>query len=155
MASCWEYPENSSKCPQGYKPQLSIDEAKKKLSEAQNKRSTGQNNNQNAKTKVQGAMVEVQGAMVECNNEFSCSTITFKTMEKSLKEITATSLSLTSGHQDLLKCRDVWNGDTGATQHSTFSTKYGRNQCTYNVQMKGQVSNATTTVTLMDFLVKL
>ncbi len=27
-------------------------------------------------------MVEVQGAMVECNNEFSCSTIILKTMEK-------------------------------------------------------------------------
>ncbi len=27
MASCWENPENSSKRPQGYKPQLSIDEA--------------------------------------------------------------------------------------------------------------------------------
>ncbi len=37
MASCWENHENSSKRPQGYKPQLSIDEAKKKLSEAKKK----------------------------------------------------------------------------------------------------------------------
>ncbi len=155
MASCWENPENSSKRPQGYKPQLSIDEAKKKLSEAKNKMTTGQSNNQNGKTEVQGAIVEVQGAMVECNNKFSCSTITFETMEKLPKEIAAISLLLTSGSQDLLKCKDAWIGDTTATQHSTFSASGGRNQCTCNVMMKGQVGSATKTVTLMDFLVKL
>ncbi len=155
MASCWENPENSSKRPQGYKPQLSIDEAKKKLSEAKNKMTTGQSNNQNGKTEVQGAMVEVQGAMVECNNKFSCSTIILEMMEKSPKEIAATSLSLTSGSQDLLKCKNVWIGDTGATQHSTFSASGGRNQHTCNVMMKGQVGGVTKTLTLMDFLVKL
>ncbi len=76
-------------------------------------------------------------------------------MEESPKEIAATSLLLTSGSQDLLNCKDVWIGDTGAAQHSTFSASGGRNQCTCNILMKGQVGSATKTVTLMDFLVKL
>ncbi len=135
MASCCENPENFSKRPQGYKPQLSIDEAKKKLNKAQNKRTTGQSNNQNGKTEVRGAMVKIQGAMVECKSEFLCSTITFETMEKSTNEIVATSLLLTSDSQDLLKCKDVWIGDTGATQHSTFSASGGRNQRTCNVMI--------------------
>ncbi len=155
MTSCWENPENSSKRPQGYKSQLSLHEAKKKLSEAQSKNKTGQSNNQNGKTEVQGAMAEVQGAMVEFKNEFSCSTVTFNTLEKSPKEVVATSLLLTCSNQDLLRSKDVWIGDTRATQHSTFSSSGGRNQRTCDVLMKGQISKATTTVTLMDFLVEL
>ncbi len=78
MASCWENLENSSKRPQGYKPQLSLNEAKKKLSKAQSKQRVTQNNR---KTEVQGAMVEFQGAIVECKNEFSCITISFKKLQ--------------------------------------------------------------------------
>ncbi len=71
------------------------------------------------------------------------------------KEVTATSLLLTSGSQDLLKCKDVWIGDTSATQHSTFSSIWGRNQRTCNVLMKGQIGEATTNVTLIYFSVEL
>ncbi len=33
MARCWENPENASKRPEGYKPKLSLDEVKKKITE--------------------------------------------------------------------------------------------------------------------------
>ncbi len=46
-------------------------------------------------------------------------------------------------------------GDTGATQHSTFSSNGGRNQCTCDVLVKEQIGEATTTLTLMDFHVDL
>ncbi len=62
-------------------------------------------------------MVKVQGAMVQCKNEFSCSAVTFEMVKNLPKEVVATSLLLTSGKQDLLRCKDVWIGDTGATQH--------------------------------------
>ncbi len=45
MASCWENHENSSKHPQGYKPQVLLYEANKKLCEAQSKNKTAQSNN--------------------------------------------------------------------------------------------------------------
>ncbi len=41
------------------------------------------------------------------------------------------------------------------TQHSTSSIIGGRNKRTCNILMKGQVRDATNTVTLLDFLVKL
>ncbi len=95
-----------------------------------------QNNNLDGKTEVQGAMVEVQGAKAECKNEFLCSKVTFKTTEKLPKDKVANpSLSLTSGSQDLLNCKDVRIVDTGVTQHSTFSSSGGggRNQRTCDV----------------------
>ncbi len=42
-------------------------------------------------------------------------------------------------------------GDTGATQHSTFSSVWGINKWECNVKTKGQMGTATNTLVLMDF----
>ncbi len=34
MTTCWEYPENAAKHPEGYKPKISIDEVKKRMLKA-------------------------------------------------------------------------------------------------------------------------
>lgn len=52
-------------------------------------------------------------------------------------------------------CKEVCIGDTLATQHLTFSLHGDINKHTREVQMKQQVIDATTTVTLVDFLVDL
>ncbi len=80
-------------------------------------------------------------------------TVTFEMVEKLSIEVVATSLLLTSKNNDLLRCKDVWIRDTRVTQHSTFSLRGGRNQCTCDVLMKGTIGKETTNVTLTDFLV--
>ncbi len=79
--NCLDNPENSSKRPQGYKPKLSLDDAKKRISKAV-KSSNNQATNSNSKTEVQGSMVEVQVSIIEFKNEFSCSLINFDGIKK-------------------------------------------------------------------------
>ncbi len=99
------------------------------------------------KTKVQAACVEVDGVEAEVS-EFTCMAVTHN-------ENVCASISLSSGSQQLLKCSDVWIGDTGATQHSTFSAVGGMNKWECNVKTKGQMGTATSTSVLMDFKVQL
>ncbi len=55
------------------------------------------------------------------DSEFTCTMIP-------LQETVQASISLNSGSQKLLKCPNIWIGDTGATQHSTFCTVLGTNK---------------------------
>ncbi len=64
-------------------------------------------------------------------------------------------ISFNSGSQKLLKCPNIWISNTGATQHSTFSTVGGINKQEFNIKTKGQSGTATSTLILMDFKVKL
>ncbi len=104
-----------------------MDEAKKKIAEeSKANRSAIQSNNNSSNNNP--SKTEVQGVHVEVGNEFSCSTIEYS-QEYNVKEVIgAAILALTSGSQQLLKYPDVWFGNTGATQHSTFSGIGGTNK---------------------------
>ncbi len=136
IATCWEKSENASKQPDGYKPKLSLDKVKKQIAKA----STGN-------TEVQAARVDVDDVKIE-DSEFTCTTI-------SLPETAFASISLNSGSQKLLKCSDTWIRYTGATQHSTFGAVGGTNKHKCNIQTKDHMGNATSTLVLIDFKVKL
>ncbi len=70
-------------------------------------------------------------------------------------DITATSLPLTSGSQEMFKSNDVWIGGTRAGQHSFFSSSSGTNLHACNVCVKGQIRHEISTLILIDFLVNL
>lgn len=71
------------------------------------------------------------------------------------QETAYATLALNSGSQKLLKCPDTWISDTGATQHSMFSSLGCINKWECNVRTKGQMGTATITSIVMDFYVKL
>ncbi len=64
--SCWENPENAAKHPKGYKPKLSIDEGKKRM------------------TKANKSKIEIQGAFDEVN-KFSCINVDINSEENDNK----------------------------------------------------------------------
>ncbi len=99
------------------------------------------------KTEVQAACVEVDDVKAEVS-KFTCTAV-------SHIENVCTSISLSSASQKLLKRSDIWIGDTGATQHSMFSSVGGMNKWECNIKTKGQIRNATSTSVLMDFKVQL
>ncbi len=135
-ATCWEKPENTQKQPKGYEPKLSLYEVKKQIAKA----STG-------KMESQAVCVDVDYTKSE-DFEFTCTMIL-------LCKSACTGISLNSGNQKLMKCPNIWIGDTGATQHSIFSTVGGTHKWECNVKTKEQMGTAMRTSVLMDFDVKL
>lgn len=96
---------------------------------------------------MQAVYVNVDNLDIE-ESKFTCTLV-------SEQETACASLALNSDSQRLLKCPDVWISDTGAMQHSTFSTIGGINKRECNVRKKGQMGTTTNTSIVMDFCVKL
>ncbi len=91
--------KNSSKHPQGYKHQTSLDEAKQKISGAQSKRGTGQATIKPAKQRYRAPWCKSKGPQSNAKMNFHAVQLLSKKSKKLPKDkVATTSVLLTSGN---------------------------------------------------------